>query len=279
MADPFDSSTLAEIAELICGDTAPLRYRKGYEIPQFLERAGCEYVPQYDGSPRHAWTLNVLRDLHEDDPADIERVVLRLADPREYGGEDHERKATLERLNKVLALDGRRVEYTKGRPVLVAHEATIDDGGTPLPRVELKVAVTDVVDDPDLARAAQLRLDEAKIAYDNGAYMATIILLGSLLEGVLLHAARTRQGTKPLRGRPDKLGLGELVDVAHQNGWIEFDAKTASHLVRHYRNMVHPLAEVRTNHAPNRDTADICWPVVNAVLNDLAATAPHTKEE
>ena len=60
---------------------------------------------------------------------------------------------------------------------------------------------------------------------------------------------------------------------------VEFDVKTASELVRHYRNMVHPWAEVRRKHTPNRDTADICWPVVNAVLNDLAATAPDTREE
>ncbi|MGW7594902.1 hypothetical protein ACWGK9_38160, partial [Streptomyces rubiginosohelvolus] len=60
---------------------------------------------------------------------------------------------------------------------------------------------------------------------------------------------------------------------AFKNKWIEHDAKLASELVRHYRNLVHPLAEKKTGHSPNRDTLDMCWPVVNATLNDLAATA------
>jgi hypothetical protein len=39
-------------------------------------------------------------------------------------------------------------------------------------------------------------------------------------------------------------------------------------------NLVHPWAEIRAGHAPDRDTVDMCWPVIIAALNDLAATAP-----
>ena len=98
-------------------------------------------------------------------------------------------------------------------------------------------------------------------------------MLGSLLEGVLAHAAQVRASgarmPKPMRN----MGLNDFVAFAYENKWIEHDAKLASELVRHYRNLVHPLAEKRTGHTPNRDTLDMCWPVVNATLNDLAATA------
>lgn len=33
--------------------------------------------------------------------------------------------------------------------------------------------------------------------------------------------------------------------------------------------------EVREAHSPDRDTLDMCWPVVNAVLNDLADSQPE----
>jgi hypothetical protein len=40
--------------------------------------------------------------------------------------------------------------------------------------------------------------------------------------------------------------------------------------------VVHPRAEIREAHAPDRDTLNMCWPVVNAVLNDLADSQPTT---
>ncbi len=75
----FDDSTLTEIAHLICGDETPLLYRKGYEIAAFFQRAGWDDVPEYDGTPRHKWTLDLLRERQEDGTDDAKRAVLRLA--------------------------------------------------------------------------------------------------------------------------------------------------------------------------------------------------------
>lgn len=71
-----------------------------------------------------------------------------------------------------------RVDYRNGRPNLVAY----DPDNPPQPqRVELKVTITDIVADPDLARAVQPRLDEAHTCQENGAYTSAVIMLGSLL--------------------------------------------------------------------------------------------------
>ncbi|WP_322770239.1 hypothetical protein [Frankia sp. Cr1] len=272
MAEPLDSSTLAEIAHLICGDDGPLVYRRGWEIPEFLRRAGWNNVPDYDGLSRHSWTSELLHERQRQGGKDVERAVLRLADRREYHGQETEFKTTLQQLNALLTLEGLRVGYEVGRPVLVEEEPVFDTGARP-PRVELQVAVADVVSDPELAKAVQLRLDEARIGYDQGAYISAVIMLGSLLEGVLLHVAEARPSIRPRPKPLRNMGLEDLVEFAHANEWIEHDAKMASNLVRHYRNSVHPGLEKRTKHSPNRDTLDMCWPVVNAILNDLAATA------
>ncbi|MFI6084997.1 hypothetical protein ACIBBB_29210 [Streptomyces sp. NPDC051217] len=268
----FDDSTLTEIAHLICGDETSLLYRKGYEIAAFFQRAGWDDVPECD-APRHKWTLELLKERQVDGTDDAERAILRLANRLEYYNQQQEYRATLKRLNEVLVLGGCRIGEDGGQPALVPCEAGFEDEVLQLPRVELKVSVKDVVSDPDLATAVQLRLDEARTCYEHGAYTSAIIMLGSLLEGVLAHAAQVRAAgermPKPLRN----MGLNDFVDFAFKNKWIEHDAKLASELVRHYRNLVHPLAEKRTGHSPNRDTLDMCWPVVNATLNDLAATA------
>lgn len=272
MSQSFDESVLIEIASLICGDDSPLLYRKGYEIAEFLRRAKWEDVPDPDGTPRHQWTLGLLREHQEEGEGDTLRAVLRLADRREYVDQPREYKATVARLDEVLALEGWRIGYAEGQPILVPVEAGANEP-VRMPRVELQVSVSQVISDPALATAVQTRLDEAHTCYEHGAYTAAVIMLGSLLEGVLVHVAQVRAVTRTLRKRPEDMGLKELVDLAHNNGWIEHDAKLASELVRHYRNLVHPTAERRTGHGPNRDTVDMCWPVVNAALNDLAATA------
>ncbi|MFF0623806.1 hypothetical protein [Streptomyces sp. NPDC004296] len=273
MNEIFDDSTLTEVAHLICGDEPSLIYRKGYEIAGFFERAGWDDVPEYDSTPRHKWALELLKERQEDGTDDAEHAILRLANRLEYFNQQKEYHVTLKRLNEILVLDGRRIGDDGGQPVLVRCEAGFEDEVRQLPRVELKVSVTEVVSDPALAATVQLRLDEARTCYEHGAYTSAVIMLGSLLEGVLAHAAHVRAAgvrtPKPL----GKMGLNDFVDFAYQNKWIEHDAKLASELVRHYRNLVHPLAEKRTGHSPNRDTLDMCWPVVNATLNDLAATA------
>ncbi|UQA94834.1 hypothetical protein [Streptomyces halobius] len=273
MNEIFDDSTLTEIAHLICGDETQLLYRRGHEIAAFFQRAGWDDVPEYDGTPRHKWARELLKERQEDGVDDAERAILRLANRLEYYNQQQEYHVTLKRLNEILVLDGRRIGDDGGQPVLVRCEAGFEDEARQLPRVELKVSVTEVVSDPELAVTVQLRLDEARTCYEHGAYTSAVIMLGSLLEGVLAHAAQVRAAgvrmPKPLRN----MGLNDFVDFAYENKWIEHDAKLASELVRHYRNLVHPLAEKRTGHSPNRDTLDMCWPVVNATLNDLAATA------
>ncbi|MEU1282193.1 hypothetical protein [Streptomyces sp. NPDC005805] len=46
------------------------------------------------------------------------------------------------------------------------------------------------------------------------------------------------------------------------------------HELRRYRNYVHPRREIQEAHTPDRDTLNVSWQVVSAVLNDLATTQP-----
>jgi hypothetical protein len=68
--------------------------------------------------------------------------------------------------------------------------------------------------------------------------------------------------------------LDALIKTCHEAGWIGADVERFCHELRKYRNFVHPRAEIREAHVPDRDTLNMCWPVVNAVLNDLADSQP-----
>jgi hypothetical protein len=87
----------------------------------------------------------------------------------------------------------------------------------------------------------------------------------------VLHA-RTPAGTRPPHDKPT---LDQLIKIAHSNRWIQADAERFSHVLRQYRNLVHVAAQLRLGDVPDGDTFKVCWYVVVAALNDLAATNPR----
>jgi hypothetical protein len=266
--DRLDDNTLNEIARLIVGDDGPL-YRQGWELPGLFRRATWNDVPDFDGSSRREWALIQLIG-RRGRPEEIEKVILRLADAREYLGEPGGQEKAILALNAFLIHEGYKVQRPGGRPKIVECDP-VDGGPTDAAPVQLQTTLHDLVRDSQLARILQSRLDEAQTCRSNGAYTACIILLGSLLEGVLIVTGQQRLTAAEARRIPRET-LENLIDFAHGREWIQSDARNFSQELRRYRNLVHPWAEVRAGHPPDRDTVDMCWPVIIAALNDLAAT-------
>lgn len=266
----LDDNTLRQLGRIICGDDTPYS-RPTYELTKFLRDAGWTGVPEYEGGARRDWITERLRE-RRDHPDDIERVILRLCDQREYMGEPPSTAAEIARLiNEFLVHEGYKVERPGGRPRIIECDPGSASPVT-LASVTLRVTMSQVVVDPQFAKILQGRLDEARTCTNNGCHVAAIIILGSLLEGVLLDAIRTR-----LRLPESQLkhkSLHDLIELAGKYGFIGVDVPKFCHALRDYRNLVHPHLQVRMNHSPDRDTVEMCWPVVNATLNDLASTSP-----
>jgi hypothetical protein len=246
----LDTGTIEEIAAFLVSNDGP-RYLSGPKLREFLQRAGIEEIPD------------------SGDVTNAQLAVLRLADPREYGADRTAYEETLRELREILLPEGLQIIHDeRGRPSIVT--LTSQEGGQGLRGIELKVSLGQVIQDPALAAVAQERLNEADRCSTADAYMACIIMLGSLLEGVLLAAVQERPHG-PLPKALQKMGLQDLINLAHEERWIQFDAQLGSELVRQYRNLVHPRLQLATGHFPDADTLDMCRSVVNAIFNDLAA--------
>ncbi len=277
---PLDENTVESIADIICDDGGP-NYREGWKLPQFLRRAGCTDVPEFDGSPRKRWLVELLMERRDDRRA-MEMVIRRLADRREYQDDPKQAHEVAQRLNAVLALEGLKIERAAGRPFVVRlPAATIaPDGAAPL---ELKRGLDTFILDADLCGILRSRLDEAVTCRDHGAALAAIILLGSVVEGALQHVAlrypaaagRASSAPKDRHGKvPPVTGwrLSHLIIVAHEVGWIQADVRDFATVLRDYRNLVHPQEQKRLGLVPDYDTVNVCWNVVIAALNDLGST-------
>ena len=111
----MDSQTLDSIADMICGDGQDYPvYRTGSELTRFFQRVGFSNF-QHDGSTRKWWTLDVLKQLTNNN---LKAVVLRLADPREYRGNQKQVCQAIIKLNEILMVEGLKVEIQGIRPIL-----------------------------------------------------------------------------------------------------------------------------------------------------------------
>ena len=125
------------------------------------------------------------------------------------------------------------------------------------------------------------RLEEARAALKAKAYLAVILMCGSVLEGVLLGTAQNNPATfnnsstspKHSDGKVKKLhewSLSQLIDTACDTGFLKLDVKKFSHGLRDFRNYIHPYQQLTSGFSPDEHTAKVCFQVLKAALADLA---------
>lgn len=133
------------------------------------------------------------------------------------------------------------------------------------------------ISNPALAQVLADRWAEANRTFQAEAYLSTIILLGSIFEGVLLHRLQEdAASTTPVatvhpnapRGRVERWDLYDMIRVAILVGWIN-EAESIFSALRQYRNLVHPENHLRTGVLVDEQLASICWEVCERTVRQL----------
>lgn len=137
-----------------------------------------------------------------------------------------------------------------------------------------------IVKDSNLARVLQNRWKECVLTLDAGAYLSTIILLGSILEGVLLDKIKSNciDAGRASGAKRDRRGdlvsfedwhLNDLITVSYQCGWIGKDRHDFADTLRDYRNFIHPNKQAVEGVVLDFQTCEIAKKVVEAILQDF----------
>ncbi len=135
-----------------------------------------------------------------------------------------------------------------------------------------------LVPDVELAAILGRRWNEANYSFAAAAYLSTVIMLGSILEGVLLSKVQQdlAKSCSSKAAPKDKVGkvlptqdwkLQSLIDVSHECGWLKKQDKDLSHTIRDYRNYVHPNKELQEGTTFDANTCRIIFEVVTAALS------------
>jgi len=290
----LDATTLEAIAEIICGSGqgagggpaygTPCPYRSKSEIHSFFARVGVD--PKGESSTRKWFVLESLQVLNKETsgnllPSSLESVLLRLGNPKEYRGDAEATQSVINHLNKILGVEGLEVVLSGVQPILrekspeVAVVKPVKSQRVPSPHFDRLVA------DASLAKILTHRWEEAQKCVEADAYLSAIVMMGSILEGVLLHKVESELKTvcKAKSAPKDRKtgdlrpihewGLSALIDVTNEVGWLQGDVKRFSHGLRESRNIVHPYMQRLYQEEPDKDTCSICWQVVRAALADL----------
>ena len=134
---------------------------------------------------------------------------------------------------------------------------------------------------PGLSDIIDKRITEIQICLENNAPLAVIFLCGSVLEGLLLDFAdKYPQKFNTSRSTPKnkeeqikrfhEWTLNNLIDVAHEIGFLGLDVKKHSHSLRDFRNYIHPRQQMSSRFTPDENTAQISWQVLQAAIAHLS---------
>jgi hypothetical protein len=275
----MDGQTLDSLADMICGDGPYPVYRTGSELTRFFLRVGFSNFA-HDGSTRKWWTLGVLNQLSANN---LKAVILRLADPKEYRGNQLPVAQAISLLNEILMIEGIRIDLEGVNPKLKEItpqfvEQVEEPDLKPLPPPDfLRLTI-----EPGLGEILADRWRQAQQCVNAEAYIASIIIMGSMLEGMLLAVLQRfpSEGNKckaaPVDPNTGKVkyfadwSLSDMINVAHEASWIDLDVKKFSHSLREFRNLIHPYQQMALKTSPDKDTCEISWLVVQAAANDLA---------
>ena len=126
----------------------------------------------------------------------------------------------------------------------------------------------------------EARLAEAMRCLQADAPLAVIFHCGSILEGLLLSlaSANPQQFNQAPNSPKDKSGtvkqfhewsLAQFIDVACELDHLKLDVKKFSHVLREFRNYIHPYEQMSARFNPDRHTAEMCLQVLKAAIASL----------
>ena len=210
-------------------------------------------------------------------------VLKRLASPREYGGDREKIGQAIKLLNEAVYIEGFQIKLVGLEPRF--EKISVDYTGVvsqeelkPLPPPDFLSLCLEA----GIGEILKHRWEDEQRRVDSKAYLAATIIMDSLLEGLLLAVfQRNPAEGNTCQCAPKELSSGkvkhfadwklaEMIDVAHEAGWLDLDVKRFFYSLREFGNMIHPYQHMLLRTTPDEDTCNISWLVVQASVNDLA---------
>lgn len=277
--------SLEKLTNIINGDGTQ-DYRKGYQLVEFFNELGFNdtYGPGFPS--RWYYTNENLQKING--KPELDKCIKKAFAVVDFIGRINYLDGLIADFNQYLAFDKWKV--VRDNEIITfkrLDKVIIDSDEKPSSDEEvfLKQKFDINIDllrlETHVSNIILMRIKEVEICVKNDAPLASVIMIGSILEGILLGLAtsyprqfnQTHCAPKNADGRVRKFQewtLNDFIDAAFEIGFLKQDVKKFSHVVRDFRNYIHPYSQMASNFTPDNQTALICFQVLKAAVYQIA---------
>ena len=287
----LSENTLHELRDMINEKTT---YRKGPELVHLFNKYGFHDTYGYNGVFTSRWVYTDEKLNKINGTPELDKLIKEVFSPSNFIGRYEEVGKLLEEFNQYLAFDGWKISVV-GKNIEIHHvdgkiiEEEIEkhcskDRSSTTEADFLSVEYSDVSaeDLPIIEQVKPIissRLTEMKLCFEAQAYLSSVIICGSILEGILLGVASNfPRAFNCSNSAPKREGkvlphhdwtLSQFIDVAFNIELLHEDVKVFSHVLRDFRNYIHPYQQMSTRFHPDEYTAKICMQVLKAAIYQI----------
>lgn len=273
--------TLQKLRELINEET---EYRSGPQLIKFFNALG--FNDSYGKGFPSRWMYTDEKLLKINGTPQIDLCIKALFAPVNFIGKFDLLETCIKALNQYLVFDGWKVICNNKDIQIVKASApelniSAEKDEDAFLATEFKdVRMENLGLDGVITNILNVRLEEIKSCMKAKAPLSVIFLAGSSLEGILLGVASKypKVYNQSKVAPKDKDGsiapfhewtLNHFINAAHDVGHLKEDVKKFSHVLRDFRNYIHPYQQVTSKFNPDEHTARICWQVLRAAICQL----------
>ena len=278
--------TLEELRNIINGDGTP-DYKKGYQLVEFFNDLGFHDTYGQGFPSRWFYTDEKLQAING--TPELDKCIKKTFEVVNYVGRINQLDAVISNFNQYLAFDkwevirdNDTITFKKLDRVIIKNstgESSITEND--FLRQTFEVDINQLGLDPIVSGILLARLKEAELCVKGDAPLSAVIMIGSILEGILFGIASSypQQFNQANCSPKDDSGnvrrfydwtLNNFIDVASEIGFLKHDVKKFSHVVRDFRNYIHPYSQISSRFTPDKQTALICLQVLKAAINQIS---------
>ncbi|MEA1981326.1 MAG: hypothetical protein U9N54_10170 [candidate division Zixibacteria bacterium] len=260
-------------------------YRSGPNLVNFFNDLG--FNDSYGQGFPSRWVYTDEKLTQINGKPELDKCIKKLFAPVNFIGRFTELDNFIKEFNQFLAFDKWKVIRNEAEITFAkADKINFDDNSGSIKEDEFlkrefsEISLEKIGLDATVTETLKLRFEEIKKCLTVEAPLSVLFLAGSALEGILLgialkHPKEFNQSKSSPKDKEGKITqfqdwtLSNYIDVAYDLGLLMEDVRKFSHLLRDFRNYIHPYAQVSSGFNPDKHTATICWQVLKAAIYQL----------
>lgn len=285
----LSENTLQKLRDMINEKTI---YRSGPALVSLFNQYG--FHDTYGGGFPSRWYYTDEKLKKINGTPELDKIIKYIFSPSKFIGRYNELGTLIKEFNQYMVFDGWEISVV-GKNIEIHHaddksivkeinekcnqtyhstkEAdflSVEYGEIPVDLLPITEQIKPII---------SARIEEMKLCFEAKAYLSSVIMCGSLLEGILLGIASNHpKDFNCSKSSPKKDGkvlgfqywtLSQFIDVSFSIGYLHEDVKEFSHTLRNFRNYIHPYQQLSTKFAPDEHTAKICMQVLKAAISQI----------